>query len=98
MAKPDILKIPRRKSKKGITILAIVLSSILLFVGLLALCAALWYKNVYGDVGFDSIVYTLFSDLGGVDAGLITDFILRALVPAILITILLVVLLYLHFY
>ncbi len=95
MAKPEILKIPRGKSKRGITITAIVLSSILLFVGLLALCAALWYKNVYGDVGFDSIIYTLFSDLGGVDTGLIVDFILKALVPAVIVTIVLVVLLYL---
>ena len=95
MAKPEIIKIPRGKSSRSITIIAILLSSILLFVGLLALCAALWYKNVYGDVGFDSIIYTLFSDLGGVDSGLIIDFILKALVPAIVITVVLVVLLYL---
>lgn len=95
MAKPTITKVPRDKSKKSITITAIVLSSILLFIGCFALFAALWYTSVYGDTGFDSIIYTLFSDLGGVDMGLVTDFILWALVPAIIVTAVIVVLLYL---
>jgi len=48
--------------------------------------AALWYVGTYGDTGFDSILFTLFSDLGGTQLGLMMDFCLEALLPALLTT------------
>ena len=56
-------------------------------IGLAGLCffAARWYIRTYGDLGFDSIVYTVFSDLGGVQGGLILSFCLKALLPALLV-------------
>ena len=64
----------------------IVLWTLLLLVSFLCFFAARWYIKTYGDLGFDSILYTLFSDLGGVQSGLIADFCLKALLPTILCT------------
>ena len=56
-------------------------------VALAGLCffAARWYIRTYGDLGFDSIMYTVFSDLGGVQSGLLISFCLKAAVPAVLL-------------
>ena len=61
--------------------------AVLMAVASLCFFAALWYTGTYGDTGFDSIVYTLFSDLGGTQSGLILDFCLKALLPAVLMSI-----------
>ena len=55
-----------------------------LSVSCLLFFAAFWYVDTYGDTGFDSIVYTLFSDLGGTQSGLVAAFCLKALLPAVL--------------
>ena len=60
-----------------------VLWSLLLTVACLCFFAARWYVNTYGDIGFDSIMYTLFSDLGGVQSGLVWSFSLKALLPTL---------------
>ena len=62
--------------------------ALLLFSALSFLCffAALWYVSVYGRLGFDSVLYTLTSDLGGVQSGLIVQFLLCAALPAVLCT------------
>lgn len=62
---------------------SLVVCLIVLFVGLLAFFAASWYIRTYGDVGFDSVIYTLFSNLQGVQAGLIGQFIVSGLLPAV---------------
>ena len=56
-------------------------------LGWLCFFAARWYVRTYGDLGFDSILYTLLSDLGGVQTGLILDFSLEALLPTVLCTV-----------
>ena len=60
-----------------------VLATLLLLVSFLVFFAARWYRNTYGNLGFDSILYTVFSDLGGVQSGLILDFGLKGLLPAV---------------
>ena len=60
----------------------------LLAVACLCFFAARWYIGTYGDLGFDSILYTVFSDLGGVQSGLILSFCLKALLPMLLCTVL----------
>ena len=65
-----------------------ILWTALLLLSSLCFFAARWYIKTYGDLGFDSILYTVFSDLGGVQAGLIQSFCLKALVPALLCTVL----------
>ena len=55
--------------------------TVLLATGCLCFFAAVWYRNTYGDTGFDSILYTLSADLEGVQGGLILSFSLWALLP-----------------
>ena len=81
------MKQPKKKKIKFF-IPILILCMLLLFVGMLCFFAAEWYKTVYGDVGFDSILYTLLSDLGGVESDLIMEFVKDALLPAILLTVL----------
>lgn len=57
---------------------------LLLSVSGLCFFAARWYIRTYGDLGFDSILYTLLSDLGGVQSGLVWSFALKALLPTVL--------------
>ena len=60
--------------------------TILFLIASLCFFAARWYIKTYGDLGFDSILYTVFSDLGGVQAGLVWSFCLKALIPTLLCT------------
>ncbi len=81
-------------------------SPVLRAVSLTALCilsltaflcffSAVWYRDVYGDTGFDSVLYTLTGGLGGVQTGLIVNFISGAAVPAVLCTVGVALVLYL---
>lgn len=64
------------------TLAAMIALSVLLLVCLLAFFSAAWYVRIYGRIGFDSILFTLTSSLGGVDAGLIRSYLLGAALPA----------------
>lgn len=59
---------------------------LLLFLGLISFFSYRWYCILFGDVGFDSILYTLLACLGGADSGYLRDFLNRALIPALGIT------------
>lgn len=50
---------------------AVPVSVFLLAVGYLVCFSAMWYTETYGSIGFDAILYTLTSELGGVDPNLI---------------------------
>ncbi len=76
----------KQKKRKISDFILPIISVLLLFLGFLCLFAALWYVDLYGDVGFDSVIYTIFSDLGGTDPELIKSFVLSALLPTILAT------------
>ncbi len=56
---------------------------ILLFAAFVCFFAARWYVAVYGRVGFDSVLYTLTSSLGGVQSGLIVSYLTGGLLPAV---------------
>ena len=73
----------RREQPKKISVPGIIGWTLLLAVAGLCFFAARWYIRTYGDLGFDSILYTVFSDLGGVQSGLILAFCLKAVVPAL---------------
>ena len=73
------------KKKRRISISLIVCAPFLFF-GALCLCASIWYIDVFGDVGFDAVLYTLFSDIEGTESGIVYDFILKAVLPAAGIT------------
>ncbi len=59
---------------------------ILSFVAWLAFFSTAWYRRVYGDTGFDSVLYTLFGGMGGVQSGLLLDYAFGGLLPALLCT------------
>ncbi len=65
-------------AQAGLTLLA--------FLAWLAFFSTAWYRRVYGDTGFDSVIYTLTGGLGGVQSGLLLDYLLGALVPAAAVT------------
>ena len=71
----------KKTSKKSIAIA--VGCIILLFFGCMAFFSARWYITEFGDTGFDSILYTLFSEMSGTDSTVIMNFMTTALLPAI---------------
>lgn len=78
---------PAKASKKGAGIVGIVLLCLLLLIGFLAFFSAKWYIDTYGQMGFDSILYTLLSDLTGVESDLIANFAYKSIIPAALCTV-----------
>lgn len=70
---------------KGPSVTAAVLIVLMLLISSLCCFAAHWYIVVYGDLGFESILMTV-SALEGVESGLITKFVLAAVVPALAAT------------
>lgn len=61
-----------------------VILSVFLFLGFGIFFAARWYFLVYGNLGFESIMFTMLSGLNGVQSGLVVDYILNGLLPTVL--------------
>ncbi len=74
--------------------LPILFHTLLLFPAFLCHHAATWYIRVYGDIGFDAIMYTILSSLGGMSESLFYNFLKSVLLPAAVWTI--AILLILH--
>jgi len=68
--------------------------TVFLFAAFLSFLSARWFVNVYGRIGFDSILYTLTADLGGVEPELLIKYLLQALLPALVSTALVIFLLF----
>lgn len=67
-------------------VLASILGVLLVFVGTLCYFSAEWYIREFGDTGFDSILFTLFSDMHGVDQSAVDAFLRSGLKPVLIIT------------
>lgn len=65
-----------------------ILLSAVILIAFICFFSAKWYVNVFGRIGFDSVLYTLFSDMGGVQEGLVREYLSRAMVPALFCTVL----------
>ncbi|MBQ3816888.1 MAG: LTA synthase family protein [Clostridia bacterium] len=63
-----------------------VITAFFILFGILALFSSLWYIEVYGDTGFESILFTFYSDVGGVAGELIFSWIKFALLPAVILS------------
>ena len=74
----------KRKSKRSL-LTGILLIGVIL-IGFVAFFAAKWYIEVYGQTGFDSVLFTLFSGLNGVQSDLIGNYLLNSLLPALICT------------
>lgn len=77
--------------RKRVTMIA---CSIFLFTAFLCYLSARWFVNIYGQIGFDSILYTLSADLGGVEPELLIKYLLQALLPSVLSTALVIYLVF----
>ncbi|MDO4608899.1 MAG: LTA synthase family protein [Clostridia bacterium] len=71
--------------KKCLKVLAVTLSCLVLFIALVAFFAAKWYHKTYGDIGFDSILFTLLNDVGAVDKSIINSYLTDSLAPSLII-------------
>jgi len=72
--------------KKPIKVILSVLCTASLFVGSLCACSAAWYVRVYGNLAFESAVYTLLAGTDGTESGLVLRFLGEALLPALLLS------------
>ena len=72
--------------KTGRKIIASVLGVLLVFVGSLCHYSAEWYIQEFGDTGFDSILFTLFSEKGGVAEDVVQRYLQTGLQPALIVT------------
>ncbi len=61
---------------------------IFIILGFLALFSAKWCYSTYGDIGFDAILFTMFSDLKGVSSDLIFSYLKTVTLPIIFCTLL----------
>lgn len=75
-----------RKKQNRKTGLTEIIFSLIVFLGVLCLFSAVWYRNVCGKVGFDAIVYTLFSNVGGAENSLVYSYIFTAVLPAVAVS------------
>ena len=64
----------------------VTLCSALLFLAFLCFFSARWFVSTYGRLGFDSILFTLNSNLDGVQGGLLLSYGLKALLPTLILT------------
>ncbi len=74
---------PKAKKWTAGTLLAQIGRVTLCFVAWLAFFSTAWYRRVYGDTGFDSVLYTLTSGMGGVQTGLVLNYLAGGLLPAV---------------
>ena len=64
---------------------AVFLCGAVLVVSFLCFFAARWFLSVYGQIGFDAVLFTLQSSLGGVETELVVSFLFLGLFPALLL-------------
>lgn len=74
----------KASSSQNPNLLPVILCTAAMLFSFLCFFSARWFVNVYGRIGFDSILFTLQSSLDGVQSGLLLQYLLQALVPAIL--------------
>ena len=72
--------------KKFRSVLTQILIVLFVFIGFLALFSAIWCSRVYGDLGFDAILFTLSSNLTGVSTELIKSYLTFAVPPTAICT------------
>lgn len=74
------------KSKRILKTIGEVFVYLLVFLSFLAFYSAHWYRKVYGDLGFDSVLFTLFANLNGVESDLINSWMTTVLPPTVFLT------------
>ena len=77
------------KKNKRPSLLLIIPCALLLLLGFICFFSGKWYVDVYGRLGFDSVIYTLSAGLSAVESNLITSF-LSTVIPRVLLGVALV--------
>ena len=70
-------------SRRGF-LCAVIFCALSLFIGFWCFFSARWFVNIYGRIGFDSILYTLGSSMDGLEPELLMQYLWQALLPCIL--------------
>jgi phosphoglycerol transferase len=90
------MKNEKKKMPKFLSILGNWVICGLIYGCLLVLFAALWYVGFYGKTGFDSIIFSLYAGLRGAETGLISRFLIWAVLPTLLLGSLLIAFVFLR--
>ena len=78
-------EIPKRAPRKGLAFLGSALCALLVLIGCIAFYAAVWFVTVYGQIGFDAVLFTLQNSLSGVQSDLIKSYLNLGLKPALIL-------------
>lgn len=70
----------KQTCKKTFRIIGQLFLCLLVVLSVMAILSAKWYQDIYGDLGFDSILFTLTANRDGVQTGLIDSWV-AAVVP-----------------
>ncbi len=78
----------RRSAKKCSVsaVLAGIALGVFSFLAWVAMFSTLWYRRLYGNIGFDSVLFTLTGGVGGAQPGVVVDYLLDGLLPAVVCT------------
>ena len=87
------IKEKRPLSERISHVLANACLCLFMLIGFLCFFAGCWYVQVYGRIGFDSVLFTLTGGLGGVSDSLVKSFLVGAVLPALVFSTLVSVLL-----
>lgn len=80
------------KKKDDVTVIrkpkliTVILCTALLMFAYAAFFAVLWYTVTYGQTGFDSVWFTLTGGMDGVQSGLVLSYLLKGLLPTVVLT------------
>jgi len=77
------INLPKNKKKVWYNVWGILCSAFLIFTLLLHLSAS-WYIRHYGETGFDSVIFTLLSNIKGTSNELLISFCLESALPMVL--------------
>ena len=88
------MSLKTKKKRNFRRVLGVSLGSLLLVVTILAYYSANWYVKIYGQIGFDAIIYTLLVDMAGVESSLILQYLCGAVLPTVVCSALLCLLLF----
>lgn len=84
----------RNKPSRLLPVLGSCLCAALLLLGMLCFFSAKWYLDTYGQMGFDSILYTLRANMSGVQSDLVESYLENGLLPALICWVILSALLF----
>lgn len=62
----------------------VVISCVIISIALLCFFSALWFRSIYGNMDFDSVLFTVFGRLEGVQSDFLINYIVTAILPTIL--------------